>query len=88
MTRCSEPANLHTLGRLEIRRVSDLVRTPPEVERDRNGVDLHGGPPGGFIAVAVEFAVVGATHRNGKLVTDLSAERSRLRVAQVMRIGR
>jgi hypothetical protein len=36
----------------------------------------------------VQLAMVDATHRNGELITDLAAERPRLRKTQMMGIGR
>ena len=50
----------------------------PKAERDRQGIDTDRRPPGGLVAVAMEFAVMKPTDRDSELVADFSNERSRL----------
>src|SRR5438477_4057864 len=52
-----------------------------------SGENLQVGPPGDFVAVAVQLDVVFAAYRNGKFVADLAAQRSGLRKFQVMGIA-
>jgi hypothetical protein len=47
-----------------------------------------GFPPSGFVAAAVNLAMVSATHGNRELVTDLAPEGSTLREAQMVGIRR
>ena len=54
----------------------------------RGGVNASLLPPCGFVAVAVEFAVVAATKRHSELVADLARQRPALGKAQVVRVGR
>jgi hypothetical protein len=58
----------------------------PKAERDRQGIDTDRRPPGGLIAVAMEFAVMKPTDRDRELVADFF-ERSRLSKANVVRFG-
>lgn len=44
-------------------------------------------PPGGFIAEAMDFAVVAATERDRKFITDFAAECRGLRKAQMVSIS-
>ena len=60
----------------------------PELFRDRSGVDLELPPPGPFIAAVVQLTMVCTAERDGVLVADLAAERSRLGEAEVVRIAR
>ena len=59
----------------------------PKAERDRQGIDTDRRPPGGLVAVAMEFAVMKPTDRDRELVADFSNERSRLSKANVVRFG-
>jgi hypothetical protein len=45
------------------------------------GVNACLGPPRGFIAMAMDFAMVTTAERDGELVADLAAERPALREA-------
>lgn len=45
-------------------------------------------PPGGFVAPAMHFAVVGAAQRHGEFIAHLAAKRTQLREAQMVRIRR
>jgi hypothetical protein len=44
-------------------------------------------PPSGFIAVAMDLAVVASAQRNRELIADLAPERSALGESQVVGIG-
>ena len=59
----------------------------PKAERDRQGIETDRRPPGGLVAVAMEFAVMKPTDRDRELVADFSNERSRLSKANVVRFG-
>ena len=75
---------------LKTRSNSGLIELPlmPEPESERNRINFVGLPPSRLVALAVEFAVVEATERNGKFVADPAAEGARLGKAQMVRIGR
>ena len=60
---------------------------PPELTGDFDGVDPRRRPPGLLIAGAMDRAMMRAAERNGKFIADLAAERPRLQVAKMMRIG-
>jgi hypothetical protein len=64
------------------------MRPSPQLERDGQRIYVHPDPPGGLVAVAVQFAVVQATDRDRVFVADLSANRTRLGEANVVRFGR
>jgi len=49
------------------------ARASPKRERDRHGIEMDSGPPRRLIAVPMQFAMVEAADRNGKLVADLSS---------------
>jgi hypothetical protein len=66
----------------------NAARLLPEPERDRQGIDVDLLPPGGFVAVAVHFAVVSTAYGHCELVAHLAAERSLLREPEVMRFRR
>jgi hypothetical protein len=54
-----------------------------------NGRIKHGfPPPRGFIATAVEFAMVSSTQRHRELIADLATECPGLGEAQMMRVRR
>jgi hypothetical protein len=46
-----------------------------KAERDRQGFDADRCPPGGLVAVAMEFAVMKAANWDGVFVANLVAER-------------
>jgi hypothetical protein len=50
-------------------------------------VDTEPVPPCGFIAAAVDLAMVNTAERHRELVTHLATERTRLRRAKMMRIA-
>src|SRR5712671_3064027 len=52
------------------------------------GIDANSLPPALFVADAVYLAVVHPAKRDGELVARLASERARLRIAQMMRVGR
>src|SRR5262249_47170423 len=60
---------------------------PPELPGDLNGVDAGRLPPGLLVAGAMDGAVMRAAQRDGEFVARFAAERSRLQVAKMMRIG-
>src|SRR5271169_1352867 len=60
--------------RLDVDQVVKRPRASPELERNGQWVDVHPDPPGGLVAIAVQFAVVQATDWNRVLVADLAAE--------------
>jgi hypothetical protein len=45
----------------------------PKHARDAERINPLASPPRGFIAAAMEFAVVEAAHRNGELVPHFAA---------------
>ena len=60
---------------------------PPELTGDLDGVDAGRRPPGLLVAGAMDRAVMRAAERDGEFIADLAAERPRLQVAKMMRIG-
>lgn len=44
-------------------------------------------PPGNLIAAMVEVSMMGPAQRDGELVSDFSAKRSRLGEAEMVRVG-
>jgi hypothetical protein len=59
----------------------------PELTGDLNGVDAGRPPPGLLVAGAMDRAVMRAAERDGEFVARFPAERPRLQVAKMMRIG-
>src|SRR5262245_25046963 len=59
----------------------------PELTGNLNGVDAGRLPPGLLVAGAMDRAVMRAAERDGKFVAGFAAERPRLQVAKMMRIG-
>src|SRR6516225_9644306 len=59
----------------------------PGLTGDLNGVDAGRLPPGLLVAGAMDRAVMRAAERHGEFVADFAAERPRLQVAKMMRIG-
>ena len=60
---------------------------PPELTGDLDGVDAGRRPPGLLIAGAMDRAMMRAAERDGELIAHFAAERPRLQVAKMMRIG-
>ena len=59
----------------------------PELAGDLNGVDAGRLPPGLLIASAMDRPVMRAAERDSEFIAGLAAERPRLQVAEMMRIG-
>src|SRR6516225_1050750 len=59
----------------------------PELTGDLNRVDAGRLPPGLLVAGAMDGAVMRAAERDGEFVARFAAERPRLQVAKMMRIG-
>ena len=59
----------------------------PKLTGDLDGVDAGCLPPGPLVAGAMDRAVMRAAERDGELIAGLAAERPRLQVAEMMRIG-
>src|SRR6516165_9645061 len=59
----------------------------PELTGDLNGVDAGRLPPGLLVAGAMNRAVMRAAEGHGEFVARFAAERPRLQVAKMMRIG-
>src|SRR5262249_22829514 len=60
---------------------------PPELPGDHNWIDAGRLPPGLLVAGAMDGAVMRAAERDGEFVARFAAERPRLQVAKMMRIG-
>ena len=58
----------------------------PQDTGDNSRINLRLGPPCGFIAAAVNLAMVPPTQRHRKLITDLAPESRRLREAQMVSV--
>ena len=59
----------------------------PKLTGGLDGVDAGSRPPGLLIAGAMNGAVMRAAERDGEFIAGLAAERPRLQVAEMMRIG-
>ena len=59
----------------------------PELTGDLDGVDAGRRPPGLLVAGAMDRAMMRAAERDGEFIAGLAAERPRLQVAEMMRIG-
>jgi hypothetical protein len=59
----------------------------PELTGDLNGVDAGRLPPGLLVAGAMDGAMMRAAERDGEFVARFAAERPRLEIAKMMRIG-
>ena len=59
----------------------------PELTGDLDGVDAGRLPPGSLVAGAMDRAMMRAAERHGEFIAGFAAERPRLQVAQMMRIG-
>jgi len=51
-------------------------------------INIHLFPPRGFIAAAMDFAMMAPTKRDSKLIADLAAKRRGLRKAQMVGVRR
>jgi hypothetical protein len=60
----------------------------PEPLRNSDRVDIHRRPPCRLVASPMEGTMVGAAKRDGKLITDPTAQSARLHEPQVMRVRR
>ena len=68
-------------------RAADAARLLPKPQRDRHRVNAELGPPWGFIATAMNFAMVDTAQWNGKLVAHLPADGAWLGKADVVRLA-
>src|SRR5262249_1175702 len=59
----------------------------PELTGDLNGIDAGRLPPGLLVAGAMDRAVMRAAEQDGEFIVRFAAERPRLQVAKMMRIG-
>ena len=59
----------------------------PQLTGDFDGVDPGRRPPGPLVAGAMDRAMMLPAERHGKFIAGLAAERPRLQVAEMMRIG-
>ena len=73
------------LGRSS-RLLGHSLRFVPKLAGDIDRIDAHIVPPGSFIAVVVEFAMVGSAKRHGEVIADLASHGARLREADVMSV--
>jgi hypothetical protein len=60
------------------------ARLRPEGRRNQVRVDPEPAPPCGFIAAAVDLAMVNSAERHRELVAHFAAERPRLREPEMM----
>jgi hypothetical protein len=63
-----------------------MVGASPKRERNRYGIDFDSRPPCHLVALPVEL--MKAAERHGELVADFASQRTRLREAKMVRIGR
>ena len=59
----------------------------PELTGNLDGVDAGRLPPGLLVAGAMDRAVMRAAERDGEFIAHFAAERPRLQIAKMMRIG-
>jgi hypothetical protein len=59
----------------------------PQLPGDLDWVDAGRLPPSSLVAGAMDRAVMDAAEGHGKFIAGFAAERARLQVAQVMRVG-
>ena len=59
----------------------------PELTGDLDGVDAGRLPPGLLVAGAMDGAVMRAAERDSEFIAHFAAQRPRLQVAKMMRIG-
>ena len=70
---------------LFIRRAADAACLLPQPQRDRHRINAEFRPPGCFVTTAINLAMVDTAQGDGELVTYFSADRPRLRVADMVR---
>jgi hypothetical protein len=63
------------------------VRLGPELPRGTHPIDSFCAPPIGFVAGAVQFAMMATAQRYGEFVADLEAETAGLRKAHMVGIA-
>jgi hypothetical protein len=59
----------------------------PQLTRDFDWIDAGRLPPTALVAGAMDGAMMDTAERHGEFIAGLAAERARLQVAQVMRVG-
>jgi hypothetical protein len=59
----------------------------PQLTGDLNGIDAGRLPPSSLVAGAMDRAMMDTAERHGEFIAGLTAERARLQVAKVMRVG-
>jgi hypothetical protein len=59
----------------------------PQLTGDLDWIDAGHLPPSSFVAGAMDGAMMDTAERHGEFIARLAAERARLQVAKVMRIG-
>ena len=62
-------------------------RLSPQLTGDLDGVDAGRRPPGLLVAGAMDRAMMRAAERHGEFIAGPAAERPRLQVAEMMRVG-
>ena len=72
-------------SRLDLRTIAPS--SSPELTGDLDGVDAGRPPPSLLVAGAMNRAVVRTTERDRELIAHFAAERPRLQVAEMMRVG-
>ena len=69
-----------------LQQLTKRVRLEPERAGGADGIDPGILPPCGFVAAAVDLAMMAAAQRDGELIADLASERAVLREPKMMRI--
>lgn len=64
------------------------MRLQPQYPGLHERIDSGFGPPCGFIAMAMQFAMMSSAKRDRKLVAGFAAKRSALGKSQMMSVGR
>ncbi len=64
------------------------MRLLPKPPGNWQGIDFEILPPGNLVADLMQLPVMSTAKGDGEFIADLETDRSRLRKAQVMRIGR
>jgi len=59
----------------------------PQLTGDLDWIDAGCLPPSSLVAGAMDGAMMDTAERHGEFIAGLAAERARLQVAQVMRVG-
>jgi hypothetical protein len=63
------------------------TRVLPQLARDLDWVNAGGLPPSSLVAGAMDGTVMGTAERYSELIARLAAERLRLHVSKMMRVG-